>query len=287
AWPCLPVATLAEVNPRGVDLHLEGAAEVGGGVARDGHLATALRGKHRLSRGEKKRCRPGREGHNVHGPQATPVVGGAWPIAGDPQLPGHSAGDLIEGVCASVGHGGRCDNCPHHLAVEEHVAVSRRGQRRGRRKREKCSSGDQYCRKPCACSRSHAWFLPSPMTSPPAPAPARPQPATAAAQWTPTPCNSAPRRSCLGCGSPGRGLPGGTHPLASQIRRYPKRFWFRAGPSRARPGLDRRFMAGSSPIRVGSKAPRTVRSGGSPAWLPKQPTDNKTGPVALEAVRAR
>jgi len=48
-WPCLPVATLAEVNPRGVGLQLEGAAEVGGGVACDSHLATALRGKHCLS----------------------------------------------------------------------------------------------------------------------------------------------------------------------------------------------------------------------------------------------
>src|SRR5215831_8389178 len=67
ASPCRP----RTAPRRGIDLHLDGTAEVGGGAARDGYLAEALRGEHRLGRGEKKWCRPGGEGHVVHGPQAT------------------------------------------------------------------------------------------------------------------------------------------------------------------------------------------------------------------------
>src|SRR5215831_10119579 len=274
---------VAEVNPRGVGLQLEGAAEVGGGVARDGHLATALRGKHRLGGGEKKRCRPRGEGHNVHGPQATPVVGGAWAIAGDPQLPGHAAGDLIEGVGASVGHGGRCDHCPHHLAVEEHLAMSRRGQRRGRRNSEKCSCGDQYCRKPGACSRSHACVSPF-ADDKHTYAGAGPAPGAAAARMDPHTLSSAPRRSRLGCGSAGRCAPGGTRTPASTDPQVPNAL---LGSRKSVRGLGLALIAGSRWF----EAPGAVRSGGSPAWLPKQPTDKKTGPAALDvadlpAVRA-
>lgn len=67
-WPTV-------VDTRVGFLNKNGTAEVGCGVARDSHLAKALCGEHCLSRGEKKRRRSWSEGHVVHGPQSTPVVG--------------------------------------------------------------------------------------------------------------------------------------------------------------------------------------------------------------------